>query len=155
MRLLHTCSPTGREFGAISFILMLAIGCSGSVANAGTEDCLRSHPPGRKNVASQTANSGIYGWRISAWGNPPAESPAYECLKVLDSTHREVATAKCSGIWQQFRVPLPPGHYILEMGSTLRQTDRGVRFVPRRQEFDIRPREWLKIAPPAPIGPVP
>lgn len=154
-RRLHGRSPADTRFCASALILMVVIGCRGSVTKAGTQESPRPHTAVPQDQAPRTEGSGIYGWRISAWGNPPAESPTYACLKVLDSMHRVVATGSCSGIWQRFRVPLPPGHYILEMGGTLRQTDSSIRFVPHRQEFDIKPGEWLKIAPPAPNGPVP
>jgi hypothetical protein len=152
---LYGRSPANTVFCANALILMVAIGCCGSVSKAATQKSLTLVTAGARDQAPRAEGSGIYGWRVSAWGNPPAELPTYACLKVLDSNYRVVATPSCSGIWQQFRVPLPPGHYILEMGSSLRRVHGAVRLVPRHQEIDVKAGKWLKIAPPAPNGPVP
>ena len=106
--------------------------------------------------SSSQPNSGIYGHMVAAWGNPPAQPPTYECVRVLDPTGRiEVAKGTCSGLWGEFRVPLEPGHYIVEAGGRW-ETDHGaVRFVPHHRTVEIKTGEWVEIAPPTPAAPVP
>ena len=106
--------------------------------------------------SSSHPDSGIYGHMIAAWGNPPAEPPTYECVRVLD-TVRQIVVAKgiCSGRRAEFRVQLEPGKYTVETGGSWETTAGVMRFVPHHQMVEIKAGEWLEIAPPAPAAPVP
>ena len=106
--------------------------------------------------SSSQPNSGIYGHMVAAWGNPPAQPPTYECVRVLEPTGRiEVARGTCSGLWGEFRVPLEPGKYIVETGGRWETADGVVRFVPHHRTVEIKAGEWVEIAPPTPPAPVP
>jgi hypothetical protein len=105
---------------------------------------------------SSHPNSGIYGHMVAAWGNPPAQPPTYECVRVLDTTgHIVVAKGACSGLWGEFRVPLEPGQYIVEAGGRWETAHGAVRFVPHHRTVEIKAGEWVEIAPPTPPAPVP
>ena len=68
--------------------------------------------------SSSHPDSGIYGHMIAAWGNPPAQPPTYECVRVIDMVQQiVVAKGICSGLRGEFRVPLEPGKYIVEAGG--------------------------------------
>jgi len=93
---------------------------------------------------------------VAGWGNPPAQPPTYECVRVLDPTGRiEVARGTCSGLWGEFRVPLEPGHYIVEAGGRWETAHGAVRFVPHHRTVEIKAGEWIEIAPPTLPAPVP
>lgn len=100
-------------------------------------------------------DSGIYGAMVAAWGNAPSNPPTYECIKVFDAAGSKlIATGKCSGIFATFRVPLPPGRYIIDKGFTVQRTPPSG---PQPGSFavDIAPGQWVHLAPKAPPGPVP
>jgi hypothetical protein len=62
-----------------------------------------------------TPDSGITGTMVAALGNPPANPPRYQCVRIFDATGRKlIATGVCSGIWASFRVPLPAGDYLVD-----------------------------------------
>jgi len=138
-------------------LLGLLIGCTGScqaTRPVTTETTLAEDPTATATVPG--ADSGIYGSMVSAWGNPPANPPTYECVKIFDSTGQNVvAKGTCSGVWGQFRVPLPPGRYVMESGGSWETVNGAVRFRPNRREIEVKPGEWGKIAPPSPPGPMP
>ncbi len=139
--------------GAI--LLPLVLGCTGRQAPQPAANAAKEDGPAATATPSG-ADSGIYGQMVAAWGNPPANPPTYECVKILDSTGQNVvAKGTCSGIWGQFRVPLPPGKYVIEAGGSWETVNGTVRFRPNRREIQVKPGEWVKIAPPAPPGPVP
>lgn len=91
-------------------LLRLILSCAGRQSSLTSEG---TNSRNDRSAASDTpsgADSGIYGQMVAAWSNPPANPPTYECIKVLDATGQTVVAAgTCSGIWGQFRVPLPPG----------------------------------------------
>ncbi len=102
------------------------------------------------------ANSGIYGAMVAAWGNAPAKPPTYVCVRIFDAGGQKlVATGTCSGIWGQFRVPLAPGHYIVEKGRTHTVVQGVSKFVPQRTTVDVGPGQWVNLAPRPLPGPVP
>lgn len=106
--------------------------------------------------AHGVADSGIYGSMIAARGNAPSNLPSVECVKVLDSTARNVvARGECSGPWRQFRVPLAPGSYVVEVGGHWESRAGAVSFVPNRRAVEVKPRQWMKLAPPPPPAPLP
>jgi len=106
--------------------------------------------------SSSHPNSGIYGHMVAAWGNPPAQPPTYECVRVLDTTGQiVVAKGTCSGLWGEFRVPLEPGQYIVEAGGRWETVHGAVRFVPHQRTVEIKAGEWVEMAPPTPPAPVP
>ena len=106
--------------------------------------------------SSSHPDSGIYGHMIAAWGNPPAQPPTYECVRVID-TVRQIVVAKgiCSGLRGEFHVPLEPGKYMVEAGGKWETTAGVMRFVPHHQTVEIKAGEWVEIAPPTPPAPVP
>jgi hypothetical protein len=75
--------------------------------------------PLAQGVATQaiTADSGIFGAFVKSYGNQPASAPPpSECIRVLDSSGKKlIATGVCGGIYAAFRVPLPPGNYLIEV----------------------------------------
>jgi len=106
--------------------------------------------------SSSQPNSGIYGHMVAAWGNPPAQPPTYECVRVLDPTGQiVVAKGTCSGLWGELRVPLEPGLYIVEAGGRWETVHGAVRFVPHHRTVEIKAGEWVEMAPPSPPAPVP
>jgi hypothetical protein len=103
-----------------------------------------------------TTGSGIYGYTVAEWGNPPANPPSTQCLKVFDSSAtRLIATGTCSGVWGNFRVPLAPGRYVVETGGSWQSKNGAVTFVPNRKTVEVGAGQWVKLAPPSPPGPVP
>jgi len=101
-------------------------------------------------------DSGIYGSVVAAWGNAPTNPPTYECVKVLDREGKKlIAQGTCTGLWGQFRVPLPPGQYVAEIGGRWETVKGAVRFLPNRRQVEVRRGQWIRIAPPSPPGPVP
>lgn len=158
-----------RRIKSLRFFLSLAV--LASIPAVWAVGCIRSGEPtaageNASTVPSPTVmqtgqssshpDSGIYGHMIAAWGNPPAQPPTYECVRVID-TVRQIVVAKgiCSGRWGEFRVPLEPGKYIVEAGGRWETTAGVMRFVPHHQTVEIKAGEWLEIAPPAPAAPVP
>ncbi len=149
---IHANNLPLRVTGAM--LLAIVIGCAGreslGEASAAGEDTATAA------ATPSGADSGIYGWMVSALGNAPAHAPTYQCVKILDSIGQNVvAKGTCSGIWGQFRIPLPPGRYIMESGGSWETVNGAVRFRPNRREVVIKPGEWVKIAPPKLPGPVP
>ena len=123
---------------------------AGGGANAGKEDTPYA------TATSSAADSGVYGQMVAAWGNPPANPSTYECVKVLDANGQGVvAKGTCSGTWGQFRVPLPPGRFIMEAGGRWETVNGAVHFRANRREIEVKPGEWVKIAPLTPPGPMP
>ncbi|MGC1679190.1 MAG: hypothetical protein WA740_16790 [Candidatus Binataceae bacterium] len=102
------------------------------------------------------AGSGIYGRMVRAWGNPPANSTRYQCVKVLDDRQRKtIALGECSGSFAQFRVPLPPGHYVVEYGGRWESVGGKARFVANRYHITVTANRWIDLSPPASLNPVP
>jgi hypothetical protein len=100
--------------------------------------------------------SGIYGYTVAAWGNAPANPPTTQCLKVFDSSATNlITTGACSGASGNFRVPLAPGRYVVEVGGSWQPKNGAVTFVPNRKTVEVSAGQWVKLAPPAPPGPVP
>src|SRR5260370_2680643 len=95
-----------------------------------------------------TVDSGIRGSMVSAWGNPPANPPTYLCVRVFDATGKVlVANGTCSGIYSEFRVPLPAGTYVLEAGGRwdISSGKRALR--PERKTVEIRNGHWVESTP--------
>ena len=102
------------------------------------------------------SDSGIYGYLTAALGNAPANPPLTQCVKVYDSAGVNlIARGTCSGMFGNFRVPLPPGRYVVELGGSWESRSGAVSFVPNRRTIEIKEGQWLKLAPPSPPGPVP
>ena len=102
------------------------------------------------------SDSGIYGYLTAAWGNPPANPPSTQCVTVYDSAGIDlVARGTCSGMFGNFRVPLAPGRYVVELGGSWESRNGTMLFVPNRRTIEIGEDQWLKLAPPSPPGPVP
>jgi hypothetical protein len=118
-------------------------------------------PSGTETVATPTAtpgaaDSGIYGHMTVALGNAPANPPSTSCVKVYDSSGTDlIASGTCSGLLHEFRVPLPPGRYVVEVGGSWEPKNGAVVFVPDRHNVEIGQGQWVKLAPPSPPGPVP
>ena len=138
-------------------LLGSAISCTKS-APATPVSALASTPEATSGRSEgQTAyDSGIYGSMVAAWGNPPAQPPTYQCVKVFDAAGRKlVATGTCSGTWGQFRVALPPGRYIIEKGGSWTAVAGAVKFVPQRTTITVGTAQWVNLAPRPLPGPVP
>jgi hypothetical protein len=102
------------------------------------------------------SDSGIYGYLTAALGNAPANTSPTQCVKVYDSAGVNlVARGTCSGMFGNFRVPLVPGRYVVEVGGSSETRNGAVVFVPNRRAIEIRAGQWVKLAPPSPPGPVP
>ena len=88
----------------------------GLVVTSRTAPSLAAGEASTEPSSSRAADSGIFGTLISAYGNPPAVGPkSSDCLTVYDSARTKVvAKGVCGGIYQAFRVPLPPGRYLVE-----------------------------------------
>src|SRR5260370_19308002 len=85
-----------------------------------------------------TVDSGIRGTMVSAWGNPPANPPTYQCVRVFDATEKLlVAYGTCSGTSGEFRVPLPAEVYIVDAGGRRRPHARRPRTVTQRNTIAI------------------
>lgn len=105
---------------------------------------------------SQRTDSGIYGAMVAAWGNAPANPPTYECVKIFDSAgQRLIATGVCSGMFGQFRIPLPPGRYLLDRSLLKNQPGVPPKAQPGSIVVDVNPGQWVNLAPTPPPGPVP
>jgi hypothetical protein len=103
-----------------------------------------------------TVDSGIRGSMTSAWGNPPANPPTYQCVRVFDATGKVlVAEGTCSGISGEFRVPLPAGTYLVEAGGRWENSTGQSLLKPERRTVKIQNGQWVEIAPHGPSGPVP
>lgn len=101
-------------------------------------------------------DSGIYGHMTAALGIAPANPPSTQCVAVYDSAGAKlIARATCTGMARDFRVPLPPGRYVVEFGGSWESRNGAVVFVPDRRDIDIGQGQWVKLVPPAPRGPVP
>jgi hypothetical protein len=103
-----------------------------------------------------TVDSGIRGSMVSAWGNPPANPPTYLCVRVFDATGKVlVASGTCSGIYGDFRVPLPAGTYVVEAGGRWDISGGKPVLRPERKSVEIRNGNWVEITPHRPNAPVP
>ena len=139
-----------RLLGALVFALELSCALGGCARAASVEaDPERVSPAG-------TLDSGIRGSMTSAWGNPPANPPTYQCVKVFDATGKVlVAEGKCSGTYGEFRVPLPAGTYIVEAGGRWDNSSGKPLLRPERKTVEIRNGQWVEITPHRPNRPVP
>jgi hypothetical protein len=100
--------------------------------------------------------AGVYGSMVSARGNLPANPAPYECVKVLDGGGTKlIAKGECTGPWASFKVPLPPGDYMVEAGGKYVTAKGKVRFLPNRYTVVVKPGQWIKISQPPPKQPVP
>ncbi len=93
---------------------------------------------------------------VAAWGNAPANPPTYECIRIFDAAGRRlIATGVCSGTFAQFRIPLPPGRYLVD--RSLLKSPPGTLAKPHAGSFTIEvgPGQWVKLAPKPLPGPVP
>ncbi len=92
----------------------------------------------------------------SALGNPPANPPTYQCVKVFDATGKVlIAEGTCSGIYGEFRVPLPAGTYLVEAGGRWENSTGQSLLKPERRTVKIRKGQWVEIGPYGASGPVP
>jgi hypothetical protein len=134
--------------------LVLTIGCVRQAAEPGALPRQQEAPSAPEGAI--TTGSGIYGSTVAAWGNPPANPPTTQCLKVFDSSVTNlIATGACSGVGGNFRVPLAPGRYVVEIGGSWQSKNGAVTFVPNRKTVEVSTGQWVKLAPPAPPAPVP
>jgi hypothetical protein len=134
--------------GALAaFFVSQGIGCA---ISSSTDTAPTSTP------SQSMSDSGIYGYLTAAWGNPPANPPSTQCVTVYDSAGIDlVARGTCSGMFGNFRVPLAPGRYVVELGGSWESRNGTMLFVPNRRTIEIGEDQWLKLAPPSPPGPVP
>lgn len=117
----------------------------------------RAESPSEAPSTSAQPGSGIFGAATSAFGNAPVESPPpTECVKVFDAAGKKVvARGLCTGTYGSFRVPLPPGKYIVEFGGGW-HTENGVSvFRPYRQVIVVKEGSWLSFMPNGPSAPLP
>jgi hypothetical protein len=130
-----------RTAGSALCVAILTVGTLASARSL----VLAQHPP----------HGGIRGHLVGAWGNPPANPPTYHCVRVFDASGtRPIAEGVCSGIWAAFRVPLPPGTYVVEIGHRTR-VNNGHRFsTPIRRKVNVAAGQWVDLSPRAPTGPV-
>ena len=66
--------------------LALAIGCVPWAAEPGALPGQQQAQSSSVPEGAVTAGSGIYGYTVAEWGNPPANPPTTQCLKVFDSS---------------------------------------------------------------------
>lgn len=136
--------------------LALAIGCVTRAAGPGALPGQQQAQSSSVPEGAVTAGSGIYGYTVAAWGNPPTNPPTTQCLKVFDSSATNlIATGACSGMDGNFRVPLAPGRYVVETGGSWQSKNGAVTFVPDRKTVEVGAGQWVKLTPPSPPGPVP
>lgn len=137
--------------------LALTIGCAlPQTAEPGASPGQRQEQSPSAREGAVTAGSGIYGYTVAEWGNPPANPPTTQCLKVFDSSATNlIATGACSGMDGNFRVPLAPGRYVVETGGSWQSKNGAVTFVPDRKTVEVGAGQWVKLTPPSPPGPVP
>ena len=131
----------------VALFVSHGIGCA---ISSGTDSAASSTP------SVSMSGSGIYGYLTAALGNPPAHPPSTQCVTVYDSAGIDlVARGTCSGMFGNFRVPLAPGRYVVELGGSWESRNGTMLFVPNRRTIEIGEDQWLKLAPPSPPGPVP
>jgi hypothetical protein len=91
-------------------------------------------------------SQGISGHLVAALGNAPAIPPTFECAKIYDERGQKlIASATCSGIFAQFKVPLASGRYLVEF--------KGME--PNRRIVSVSEGKWTELGPNPPRGPVP
>jgi hypothetical protein len=84
------------------------------------------------------SDSGIYGYLVAAFGNPPANPPSTQCVTVYDSEGVNlIALGTCSGMFGDFHVPLAPWRYVDELGGRWESRNRAAVFVPNRKTIEI------------------
>lgn len=160
---MHVPAKLSCFFLALVVLAMIVLGwavdgtrCGQSVTAGGNASAVPSSIGIQTGSSRSHPDSGIYGHMVTAWGNPPAEPPTYECVRVLDPTRqRVVAKGTCSGLWGEFRIPLEPGQYIVEAGGGWETVNGAIRFVPHHRTVEIKAGEWIEIAPPTLPAPVP
>jgi hypothetical protein len=124
--------------GVVALAIALALGCGSRMKSAEAVD-------GSVPTAAPE-DSGIHGSIVSAWGNPPANPPTSQCVKVFDATGKIlVANVTCSGLYGEFRASLRPGTYVVEAGGSWDNSNGTVRFKPNRQTVEIRKGQWVEI----------
>jgi hypothetical protein len=136
--------------------LALTVGCVHPADEPGALDRPQQAQSLFASEGVATPGSGIYGSTVAAWGNPPANPPSTQCLKVFDSSATDlITTGACSGAWGNFRVPLAPGRYVIEIGGSWQSKNGAVAFVPNRKTVEVGAAQWVKLTPPLPPAPVP
>ncbi len=131
---------------------MILFSCSPSASLADDSTSTLSGAGGSKGAA----DSGIYGAMVAAWGNAPANPPTYECVKIFDSSgERLIATGICSGTFAQFRIPLPPGRYLVDRSLLKPPPGAPLKAQPGSQTVDVAPGQWVNLSPKQPPGPIP
>jgi len=117
--------------------LALAIGCVPWAAEPGALPGQQQAQSSSVPEGAVTAGSGIYGYTVAEWGNPPANPPTTQCLKVFDSSaitpcHRRL-------LWHmgELSVPLAPGRYVVETGGSWQSKNGAVTFVPERKIVEV------------------
>jgi hypothetical protein len=139
------------ERQACFFVLCVALGlCSLFPFAAGA-----GSPPDSSSSAS-APDSGIYGTMVAAWGNQPANPPTYKCVNVFDGGGQTlIATGLCSGIYGQFRIPLAPGRYVVDKSPVYTPHGAPLKPQPGSLTVEVRPGQWINLAPRPLPGPVP
>jgi len=123
---------------------------------AGSDPVAPASSAAGSEPGQSSAESGIYGAMVSAWGNAPANPRTYECVKIFDASGQRLITrGVCSGMYAQFRIPLAPGRYLADY-SQLREP-RGIapKAQPGSRTVDVSAGQWVNLAPKPPAAPVP
>jgi hypothetical protein len=131
----------------IFLLCLIGASCNQSAALAGNASPAESQ---------EEPDSGIYGVMVAAWGNAPANPPTYECIRIFDSTgQRLIATGVCSGTYAQFRIPLPPGRYLVDRSLLKSQPGVPPKAHPGSLTVNVSRKQWVNLAPKQPPGPIP
>ena len=135
-----------RAAGLLLAMLVVAVSfnpphCHSS--DSGTVPAPAGSSPNAPGRGQAEPGSGVRGAMVAAWGNAPANPPTYQCVKVFDASGQKlVATGTCSGTWASFRVPLPPGRYVVDKEG-------------ERTTVDVGAGQWVNLSPKPLPGPVP
>jgi hypothetical protein len=102
-------------------------------------------------------DSGVSGFMTGSFGNMPSFTPLpTECVRVLDKAGRKlIAKGVCSGVYGSFRVPLAPGRYVIVFGVPQETEHRTELTESSRRTVEVRPGQWVVVAPPPPPNPIP
>lgn len=146
------CCSLVSHFSFLFSLCLILVSCSPAASLAGDSTSTLSGP----GASQSGADSGIYGAMVAAWGNAPSNPPTYECVKIFDSSgERLIATGVCSGTFAQFRIPLPPGRYLVDRSLIKTPPGAQPKAQPGSQSVAVAPGQWVNLSPKAPPRPIP